>query len=907
MKTTVFARFVAFAAIALALIFGLGLRTSHAAPPANSVIGNQAVATYTDPTGVSRTSTSNLVQTTVAQVGSYTLTSTQTKYVAPGGTVYFPHTLTNTGNGADTFTLSATDADTGTIAFPTLVMYADANGDGIPDNSTTITSTGSVPANGVFKFVVAASVPGNQAGATTDTITVTGGTGGFGATPVNNTDTVNVSANAVINVVKSMSQTQGASPNAGPITVTLTYTNTGAAPASAVTITDVIGAGATAGMTYIPTATGGTQALWSGSATELTDAAAGDPAGITYDYNITTGNTVTAVIASVAPGASGTVSFQISINASLPAGSATTTNTARFSYNDNVAPIAATDTNVVPYVVNPGYGVIASDTGSTTDGDAANDFVHVASAAQGSTVSFDNRVQNNGTVTDTFNMTIANVDFPAGTTFQFYNASNSAPLTDTNGDGIPDTGPVTAGSTVSVFVRATLPPNGTTSAAVTATVTATSVGNGSTDTVTDRLADIVEKVIDLRNSPTFGLAGTGFQATGEAAAQYTPAAVNPGASVTYPIRVTNSTGSADNYNLILRQNNTNINQAATTENSLPAGWTVVFRQDTSGGNDCSSLGGTVTNTGNIAAGGTSFFCAVITTPSNAASGTQDLYFRAASPSSAQYTAPTAAFDVLHNAVTVNAVSNLTLQPFKSSTVFPGGNTVYTHQMCNNGNTNIAAGTIQLSFANNQSAAGWTSALFVDTNGNNTIEIGTDTAIASLGFYAPVLAAGTCVTLLDNVFAPLGATSGQFNITTITANGGAAGTPSVTDTTTVVTGDVQITKEHQTQNCTTGVVATAFTSQPITSVAPGTCVQYRVTVRNVGSANVTNVVLSDATPQYTLLNTTHASCAVGGAGGDVSIAPVTNPGAGVAGAVTGTAVTLAPLQSAQLTYCVQIAP
>lgn len=68
-----------------------------APPPANSVIGNQATATYTDGTGTTRNVTSNLVQTTVAQVFSHTLTASQTKVAPQGSTVYFPHVLTNTG------------------------------------------------------------------------------------------------------------------------------------------------------------------------------------------------------------------------------------------------------------------------------------------------------------------------------------------------------------------------------------------------------------------------------------------------------------------------------------------------------------------------------------------------------------------------------------------------------------------------------------------------------------------------------------------------------------------------------------------------------------------------------------------------------------------------------------------
>lgn len=81
-------------------------RAVAAPPPANSVIGNQASATYNDAAGNSRSATSNLVTTTVQQVFSHTLVADVTKYVAPGSTVYFPFTLTNTGNGVDTYTLS---------------------------------------------------------------------------------------------------------------------------------------------------------------------------------------------------------------------------------------------------------------------------------------------------------------------------------------------------------------------------------------------------------------------------------------------------------------------------------------------------------------------------------------------------------------------------------------------------------------------------------------------------------------------------------------------------------------------------------------------------------------------------------------------------------------------------------
>ncbi|MBS74836.1 hypothetical protein, partial [Variovorax sp.] len=60
-------------AAALTLSFLFGSDALAAAPPANTIIGNQASATYLDPNGASQLATSNLVQTTVQQVGSFNL------------------------------------------------------------------------------------------------------------------------------------------------------------------------------------------------------------------------------------------------------------------------------------------------------------------------------------------------------------------------------------------------------------------------------------------------------------------------------------------------------------------------------------------------------------------------------------------------------------------------------------------------------------------------------------------------------------------------------------------------------------------------------------------------------------------------------------------------------------------
>src|SRR5262245_3740741 len=90
-------------AIACVAAASFGIVRAYAAPPAGTSIGNQASATYLDASSTSRTVTSNLVTTIVQQVASFTLTANGNVTAAPGGQAVFPHILTNTGNGGDTF------------------------------------------------------------------------------------------------------------------------------------------------------------------------------------------------------------------------------------------------------------------------------------------------------------------------------------------------------------------------------------------------------------------------------------------------------------------------------------------------------------------------------------------------------------------------------------------------------------------------------------------------------------------------------------------------------------------------------------------------------------------------------------------------------------------------------------
>ncbi len=342
------------AAALLAVAAGLVTPAAAQTPPAGVAIQNVATATYRNTAGQPETLNSNPVSFNVAQVASFTLAATQTRTVAPGGTVNFPHVLANTGNGADTFTLAATNLAGGGFDFTSVQIFRDAGG-GNPTGAP-ITGTGPVAARAQFAFVVVAQVPGSATAGQTDQVRVdatsvfdpTRTTVG-GAPPVPpNVDTAQATGLAVVNVAKSLSVVGGPSPNAG-ILVTLQYTNTSAtAAATNVRITDLVGgAGAgfnTTGFAYVPGS-----AQWSVGG-PLTDAAGGDPAGIAYDYNVTAPLALTATIANVPAGATGSVRFTVNVNAGLANGAALTDNRASFSYNDGAVVRNAT-TNNAAYTV----------------------------------------------------------------------------------------------------------------------------------------------------------------------------------------------------------------------------------------------------------------------------------------------------------------------------------------------------------------------------------------------------------------------------------------------------------------------------------------------------------------------------------------------------------------------------
>jgi uncharacterized repeat protein (TIGR01451 family) len=841
-----------------------------AAPAAGTQIGNQASATYTDNSQTTRTVTSNTVTTVVQQVASLTLSANGAKSVTPGGQVAYPHTLTNTGNGTDSFALSASNA--GSFGLSSVTFYADANGDGIPDNATPITGTGEVAAGGSFRFVAVGNVPGTAVSGNTNTLTVSVASGFTPAVTASNTDTSTVTSNAVINVTKAIDVGSGASPS-GPRTFTLTYTNTGNSTASNVSLLDAL----PSGMTYVANS-----ARWSATgSTVLTDASNTDnQSGIVYDFGVTAPNRITAVIAAVGPGVTGTLTFQANINSGLaPGANAATANTASYSYNDGVSAVAASNTNTVQFTVAQSAAVTL--TGAT-----------VAAVPQGGTVSFANTLVNGGNGTDSFDIAIGANTFPTGTSFTLYQADGVTPMVDSNGNGVPDTGPLAAGASYSVVVKATLPA-GASGGPYTVQKTATSRFDASKSaTVTDTLTAITANTVDLTNNAA-GAGAPGAGAGPESAAVITNAA-NPGSTSRFTLYVGNSSAVADTFNLQASTDST----FATA--SLPAGWSVVFKD---------ASGAVISNTGVIAAGGSKLVYADVTVPAGYAAGAVDVYFRTASPTSG-------AADRLHDAVSVNTVRAITLTPNHSGQIYAGGSVVYSHTVSNNGNVTEGDGvasTVALTLAD--SLSGFSSVVYWDKNNDGVLDA-SDPIVASLAALtggsngastAAGLSPGESATLFVKVFAPSGAAAGAVDTATLSAttsgviNGVAAPAAAVaTDSTTVVAGQVNLVKAQALDAACDGTPDTAYGTGNISSGAiPGACVRYQITATNVGAANVSSVVVSDATPA----NTTYTSAGPAA----TTAGTVTAPANGASGTIQASVGTLTPGQSAVITFGVRINP
>lgn len=138
------------------LMLGM-VATASAITEEGTVISNQAFGTYKDANGNEMTQVQSLtVETTVSQVAGVDLGGNLASPISAMDSTTYAFTLSNTGNGEDTFTLGATGAanDGGTYNF---YVYHDIDGDGsIDDNEddAQVTTTGAIAFQGDYDLLV---------------------------------------------------------------------------------------------------------------------------------------------------------------------------------------------------------------------------------------------------------------------------------------------------------------------------------------------------------------------------------------------------------------------------------------------------------------------------------------------------------------------------------------------------------------------------------------------------------------------------------------------------------------------------------------------------------------------------------------------------------------------------------
>ncbi|QHJ00057.1 DUF11 domain-containing protein [Xylophilus rhododendri] len=897
----------------LAMLLGSG-STWAIAPAAQTNIGNTASATFVDLTGKANIVTSNPVVTVVQQVGSFavdgrtgaTSVSVNTKTGIAGSTVYSPHILTNTGNGQDQFGISVSAS-----ALSKIEVYAD-DGSGNPTGAALCSSDGTtacevqaVPvagSNGAFKFVVAYTIPAVASGSAAPYTTASISVSPIAASrplylaanyPTVVKDDVNLTTGAAFTMTKSIAAPAVSAPNGGAWPAAVAA---GAASSPSATCATTWSTGLTStatckytvytlnfvnlgydpgrfaladslpsGLTYV---TG--SAVWSNApGIALTEAAGGDPANMDYQYS---GGRITAVISNIPGGNSQSLSFVVLVNSSATTGTANTTNVAYYNPSD-AGPTATSTTpgnlnahtSTTPYVVQGRYGVALgsrSSTGSTaldtTHGQpnaGAGDTTTVASAVAGAIVKFEQRVYNTGDSTDTVNLSVDPQTFPQGTTFFLFDSSGAVLLQDTGtGDGVQDTGPIRPGEYATVVLAAVLPANlppGNVN--YSAVLKGTSQSDPSkSDTTKDTVSAIANGLVDLTNTDkgngTSGLTGDGDAGPGPSPLPTTTNSTSAGTPTAFNLYVANHDSVARTYTLAA-------SASQSFPGSLPQGWSVRFVMNANA--SCAPSTPQITDTGTVPANSQMAVTACVTPAVNQVPVTaQKIYFRVTATTAAE--SGQLASDTKTDAVTVTYSTAerfmATLAGNNSGELGSPGTVVYSHLLQNIGRETCGPYTLNAALSPNDLAAGWTAAIYLDSDGNG--QWSAADSLVTDKITNPLLpGVDKAQRFFVRIYAPGNLTAGAMSTATVSAvfdGPNSCGSPSVVDLTTVNLGSVRVYKTQALDENCDGTKVSPFTTD-VLKVKPGGCISYHVMAKNEGTAPVSNVVVKDRVPAYTRLS------------------------------------------------------
>ena len=799
----------------------------------NSIISNMAVGEYSEEgSTVVQVARSNLVQTTILPVYSLNLVAANNKTVVAGQTVYFNHILTNTSNETDQYTFTVSNNPTGDdfdFVNSSLMVYLDANNDGIPDGSAITGYT--LGAGQSVGLIVAASIPNAiTAGKVANlTLMVTSANGASGTN--SNVDKATVTDQSTLVVRKKFSQITAA--NGDVVTIRLDYQNPTNTIVPMATVTDTLGSN----LTYEANS-----GKWNGTTVYDSVSGTADPTGINYSV---TSNVVTATLTNIAANTIGYIEFNVRINKSIAG---------KIENVINVTGPATDTSNTAVVNVLPIYAVKMNGSASNVN-DNAN-IITASAVSQGGELKFTNYVWNIGNTTDRFNLTLTNSTFPAGSQIELYRADGVTPLLDSNADGIPDTGLLAANTNLPVVVKVRFPSSYTvtTNTVFEVTPQAQSVGDGGkTSTIKDQgTLTPVSQLVDLTNADNTGLGNGAVDNSGAAWKTITVKSSDnavTGGQVIFPLTVKH-TGVGTEY---LLSANASSDFSSLT---LPAGVNRVRFYASTNGTNCSGLGNEIGKTIYLNNAETQLVCAVVEVDKVNKDVTVPIYFRVISTSFVGTDNP--AQDMIKNAVTiqsVNSVPQLEFTPDLHAQVAPLGTVVYRHLLTNPAATDF---TGSYGFIINNSESSFNSVLFLDIDGDGKFSSG-DLNIRTLAdLPGGKVAAHEQIQLLLQVTNVANNNLNQTNTTVVNLTDSSNQVfASITDVTTVKQSQLTLTKlQARDFNCD-GTADETYTTNALTigkqSNGQGQCVLYKVILNNSGATINSTFTFRDMTPAYTVLS------------------------------------------------------
>ncbi|MBI9073832.1 MAG: hypothetical protein JEZ02_00375 [Desulfatibacillum sp.] len=864
-------------ALVFLVVMGLGVALS-AMPDAGTKIVNQGTVFFTDENGEDRQTTTNLVTLTIRQVYAASLEGDRSAYASPDGEAVMFHTLTNEGNGQDTYCVTVAEAAGDSGNFERLQVVWDENQNGAVDSGEEVLHLSGQAGYGILtlerdataSLIVVGKVPfgalDTQTYGAVLTVRAQEGTGacqnglvtdtGANADAADDTnqDTVNITNDGVLAITKtSVYQENAGGTDDDTILYTVRIENQGASDARNIVVIDDLPLGAS----YQDTSLAFDFPKWVGTGA---DGQVGEAP--THDTAIP--GTISGEVDILAAGDFVSFSYVVELDNDLDGG-AVIENFAACQGDlddDNLTTEPEVESNTTRDVFPKIFSVTIADTGTGAlagvndggDDDAANDSQLVDEAGQGQSVLFTNIVTNLGNSEDSFNLAVTAENFPPGTTFVFYNASGTVRLLDTNGDGAIDTGPMAKGAILNIMLKAVLPSGVFGGGAYTATVTATSAldpsGIPAADTVTETLTTIVAHIVDLANSNP----APGLNDGGVANADTPPAVVNslaavPGQTVIFTLYAANEGSFQDDYELSAWAN-----MAGTV--ALPAGIQVEFTLP---------AGETITHTGPVDPGQIFTCYARVTSNPEMSTGAVTLFFMVKSP-------VTLAQDVKADQLVVATDESLALSPNQTAPIYPGSIVHYVHLLQNTGNTreDVIVFVESQSHLRNElefptafagtEVSGWTKVEYLNIGDNVVV-------------YDPDTAAWKTVTLVDdgsgglaipmdpgdftNIRVRVQATLNEVEFTrdmlvlkAQVAVGSASA--SVLDITTVNGTQLTITKTGAVDTDCDGTPETPF-GTGILEAKPGECVIWKLEVINYGVEPICEVTVHDAAVAFTVLD------------------------------------------------------